>query len=993
MFTQSIRYLPAVLFFSLLLFVSVGLWFDQRTTVGLERPSDGAFRDVLSPTTIDALRGDARLHHALLSLTEYVATTSEKLGKQYGSEGLESFGRNLTEELTRIYARPSPKKRGFLEDLGNLITGGGNGNNQQPQGDTRGNLLEEIGNALGIGGDGNNTGLGGLLQGGLSSLGDSIIGGLATPALFLGIGVGMGAGTGLNLTNMEQAKTIATQVAATFEAEPTGVNMVAQNLGSGVSAQIAPSLRNLSIGDGVGMAVFALAQGIGQGSARGLNLTQQQFQPINDSSIIAIASNFGLGVSQPIASSIDLPKLISQGADGGQLVAQLPHIAAAAGQGLGQGASTGLGLSKPNTTLQRRQALGNSDQIDVPATVMDFTRGLSQAFLQSSDLNKAVDMIAPNATDGLNIDLAGMLVPIAAGAGKGIGQGAAVGLGFQADTGIGAVAEGLNAEQSTEMIAQQFSKGLVSSFLANGTATVALNNLTSGAGSLAQDVQFARVAEGLARGLVEGSVNAISSVGGVNSLISGNFSAQAAMNLPSMGNTSFEDSVNGSAVAFGRGLAGEGTLLIASLISNMTKSTPQKRIHQSALSRRQDVISNGTPLAISGDMLSSLAQAGTDALTCQGFGGVIAIGLGLMHSGTIKLDTKDSPLDGRTLAALPQDPIIVTSEGNRFSIKIQNGEIKINDLEAGTFIALTAVHVISMTVTFFYALPAYIALGAIQRLSILIGNPINESKCIKWRKIILFAIFTPFLLLGVISGVLGIGKAQHFRSPHGILGLITTIIALPAIITSIQRLRSSQPQPTQARLTQLLIQSPRNHTISATLTNLLVPLSTTTSILGLSLLRSISLCTTDALLPAPLLAVVLLLITCTQIGATSLVALRLWIEHRIARNKATHTPSLADKKGSSRRTDTIATFGFDTAPPAGAMAARNTKELFGREDSRIGWPSEVRKVGEEDGGRDGDRDGLAEGEMVRGSRRYDEKIGGFVDVVGHVNGGVGGMAY
>jgi len=92
-------------------------------------------------------------------------------------------------------------------------------------------------------------------------------------------------------------------------------------------------------------------------------------------------------------------------------------------------------------------------------------------------------------------------------------------------------------------------------------------------------------------------------------------------------------------------------------------------------------------------MLSSLAQAGTDALTCQGVGGIAALGLGLMSSGTIKLDTKNSiPLDDSTLAALPRDPISVTSEGNKFQITIQKGEVTINSLTVVPFAVFTAIH-------------------------------------------------------------------------------------------------------------------------------------------------------------------------------------------------------------------------------------------------------------------------------------------------------------
>jgi hypothetical protein len=72
-------------------------------------------------------------------------------------------------------------------------------------------------------------------------------------------------------------------------------------------------------------------------------------------------------------------------------------------------------------------------------------------------------------------------------------------------------------------------------------------------------------------------VNAISMAGGIENVLSGNFSIEMAMNMLAMASTNFNDSVNGSAVAFGRGLAGEGTLLIASMITNLTNKAPKRR--------------------------------------------------------------------------------------------------------------------------------------------------------------------------------------------------------------------------------------------------------------------------------------------------------------------------------------------------------------------------------------------------------------------------------
>lgn len=93
------------------------------------------------------------------------------------------------------------------------------------------------------------------------------------------------------------------------------------------------------------------------------------------------------------------------------------------------------------------------------------------------------------------------------------------------------------------------------------------------------------------------------------------------------------------------------------------------------------------------NMLSGLAQAGINAITCQGFGGIAAIGLGLINSGTIKFDLKNAvPLDNATLTALPKEPISILSEGNKFEISIQDTKVTVNGMAIVPFAVLTALH-------------------------------------------------------------------------------------------------------------------------------------------------------------------------------------------------------------------------------------------------------------------------------------------------------------
>lgn len=175
-FSKAGWHLPfALLTVSFLLYVSLGLWFSEWLTVSQARPAH-ALDSILSPETIDALFEDARLHNAILELTETVALASLTYGDSLESGGLKDFGKSLSAEVARIKAGngPSPIKRqlfgggkqdgGFLSGLADLFGGGGKG--------------------------GNATSLGDLFKQGLSGIGDSIVGSLATPAYFLGIGLG-----------------------------------------------------------------------------------------------------------------------------------------------------------------------------------------------------------------------------------------------------------------------------------------------------------------------------------------------------------------------------------------------------------------------------------------------------------------------------------------------------------------------------------------------------------------------------------------------------------------------------------------------------------------------------------------------------------------------------------------------------------------------------------------------------------------------------------
>jgi len=534
----------------------------------------------------------------------------------------------------------------------------------------------------------------------------------------------MGVETGLNLTDQNNVNAIATQAASAMGMEPTGLNLVAQNLGTGLSAQLAPALGNADTDLPIGMAAFALAQGIGQGSANGLGLTQEAFQPNNGSDYMTIARNIGLGISGPIARNLNTQQLFNQSEFGGGVIMdQLPQIAMAAGHGLGEGASKGLGLKTPvnmtSSFSRKRQAPADPNQLDIAGAVGNFTSGLSESFLQSADLSKILDPSSLN----LMPDAAGIL-SYASGAGKGLGEGVAIGLRL-ATASDGAVTSpetgstGINATQ--ERIAEQLVKGVVAGFLQNGGTSAAGKAFNSGAGGFMKNIVLAKAAEGAARGLVEGAINGLSQAGGLQNVLSGNFSMDLPMNLASLPPTAFDDTVNGSAVSFMRGLSGEGLLLFAQYMNagkngsappvskrsvdakgvgkrtaSLTLYHANKRsVLHNQLPRRQ--ITANPSLAIDGETIQGIAQSGIGTLTCSGVGGIAAVALGIMDSPTLKINMMgmnpdSSPLDSSTLAALPTDPFTVISEGNTFYINLAQGTFRINGLPLVPFGIMTGLH-------------------------------------------------------------------------------------------------------------------------------------------------------------------------------------------------------------------------------------------------------------------------------------------------------------
>ncbi|XP_014554401.1 hypothetical protein COCVIDRAFT_39714 [Bipolaris victoriae FI3] len=1017
-----------LLAFSAIFFLSyssVGFWISGQSpdTTGDYPHSLAA---IFSTRTLNSLNQDPQFHDALLSLTAIVAHSSADLGGRFGWEELRSFGTNLTNGVGRIRKKQQHRRK-RQDPLANF-----------------GASLDDLLGGLGLGGN-SSCGLTNIL----GCLGDSLTDSLGTPALFLGIGLGMGTATGLNLTDAEEASAIANSIVTAYNLSATGINLAAQQLGNGLSRQLLPAVDKGNVP--VGLAAYALASGVGNATAVGLGLTKERFQPSQDSSIVGIAGNLGLGVAMPLVGKRDLKASITSwtnSSTASELIQRLPRFAAAAGIGLGKGMRNGFGLHKNNNNNNNNKNKNNGnngdsrkqhkrqfqdDSLDspkFPKAVRLFAKGLSQSFFEESDFSEV--NAAMRAALFSSIDVPKMLGSIAAGAGAGIGTGIAVGLDIKTTNSTSTITGDISSEEvQTALAAESFTRNFFSNFLENSSAIQKAKKLITDSPPQAfKGFNAAKAAEGLGRGAIEGVMTAMSSCGGLKNLITGDFPVDAFGKVPALGPTQFDDSINGAAVGFARGLSGKATILIADVARNLTggsqasENAPMSEKRSivdedegasvdkiNPLSTRQAQSPDGAqiPLAIDSDTAQRGAQKIVDSLTCQGVGGIISAAMGFMSTSKSEVDMIETamgqvgvPLDPMVLRLLPQGPVVVTSGGNNFEINAQEKSLRINGQSTSLFITLTWLHVIFTSLSFLLFLPLYLILGVVWRFSVLIGYPVGEMKNRKWRMGFL-TMFAVFGTIGIILGIVGMGNSGHFRDTHGILGLVCLIIILPTFGLGVARLRSTMPHPSPSAFVGLkgpieLLKSPqRIYFLSGFSIELILILGQFAFLQGFTTLRTISLCIVDAFFSSDSSAGIVSILLVVQVSATALVGIRGWVEQHIAKNvSAGNSPRTESSIFNPGRHDTMATFGFDKkdAPAAFNQAVRRrsnfsgrTEDLKGSEDSGIGEPFNFRKegsIGEQGGVQVKDRDAV--GHFLSPEERdnyqergiYNPKTGGYM---------------
>ncbi|KAF5624800.1 permease of the major facilitator superfamily [Fusarium tjaetaba] len=130
---------------------------------------------------------------------------------------------------------------------------------------------------------------------------------------------------------------------------------------------------------------------------------------------------------------------------------------------------------------------------------------------------------------------------------------------------------------------------------------------------------------------------------------------------------------------------------------------------------------------------------------------------------------------------VPKCPINITSSGNTYLIDFPENSYHVNTLSESMLIILTSIHVAAMTLAFFIVYPIILIFSTLIALGELIERPLFKARIESWQKILFCVFFLPLLAIGLLCGLTGMGSSDHFRTEHGIIGLVTAVLATLAV--------------------------------------------------------------------------------------------------------------------------------------------------------------------------------------------------------------------
>lgn len=704
-------------------------------------PAPSWLRKLASDETLASMQRDEKLRRSYVEAVAMLAETSTKLAQRYDIDGLGKLGHDLNQHLRTVASTRTKRQGSLLDFLGPFGGGGGQG--------------ADTGGAAGGGGGGLGTtitdaasgllgsvtgALGGVLTGGLSSsltssLTSSLASSLSNAGLFLGVGLGQGAAQGLQLATPEQTKAVGEQVASQNNMTASTLDSAVQNAALGATSTVLSAL-NLgssstlkSVMAQAAPGLMGLGTGLGGGAVMGLKLSTKNVAPNpNATDVSGILGNFGFGLSNSVASVLDVGKLLSSASSPlmtQKLVAQIPSAAAGLGAGLGNGASMGLGLALRNMAP-------TPNQTDVNGIANNFGFGLSNSLTANLNLSQLVQAGTSWVGGG---NMTKILPVAAAGLGKGLGRGAAIGLGLQADTPV-ATQPMPDGGFDVGGVVQGFAQSLSTGFLADGSTAKFLSSLGSslGSGSMPVNLEVSKVAMGFGLGLVVGAGDAVDAMGGIDSIVNGNSTVPAGSITDSP--VTFNDSVNGASVGLAQGLSSQGLVTMRKLLANSTAldtllgrtspapATPQPLVPRSSLGpvvalarREQDSAADAIgslfegisqvnfSMILSTETISKGLQRSTDALLSDGVGGLGLVLLGLIRSGTVDL-AKLGGISKAVLRVTPAGTLHIENDNTLYDIDTRTvkdnypqgrylaaaNAVSVNGNKLAAFVAFLTVH-------------------------------------------------------------------------------------------------------------------------------------------------------------------------------------------------------------------------------------------------------------------------------------------------------------
>ncbi|CAD6445411.1 8cb9c813-8ab3-4973-a628-aae03289f549 [Sclerotinia trifoliorum] len=884
-----------------------------------------------------------------------------KKGKAAGAGGATGGGgftgiiESLGEKVLGITADSLATPAQFLGDgVGRGVTSGLKINNGVKQTSTqKPSGINAIADNLGFG-------VSNALAGSLDTSSFTQGAGAASAALGTGLGGGTASGLGLNKS-------------AVAAPNGTGIPLIIGNLGSGLTQSLFSNIDMSKIMGNLptGMlqsAVINAGKGLGEGAAQGLNLPMNAATTMkmemkraaeaaaaktnttgSGLNIDMVAYGFTKSLSSSFLGAVDVQKLASQAMSGSNLTSMVGPVLVGAGSGLGAGAAQGLGLS--NAAVAPTTGADTAG----PEVAHNFAYTLTTTFLANGTLQSLQTKLMSIMS---MTNISGMLGPAALGAGSGIGQGAAVGLGLQDPPTAQSSMDG-----GIAMTARDFSYGLTSNFLANGTVARlqakatsllggGLNSSAGGLMSTLQGVSVSKAAEGLARGLVDGAGQSISTMGGFQAILNGANSTQAMMQAatPIFKTNDFNDTTGGVATSFGQGLGGQGVALIAQMLG-MSMSMPGKVSEAPApisspdapagnfsspamrarsyrpssiirrtvpvaptlpklkLDKRVDAntnlnisdITSGLISGVNTTSLNTVLQKGVDTLTCQGVGGLVQIFSGLVAGGTIP----STFASGGTSIMLPNTVFTITNEGNEFKVNPATKDIEVNGVPLTKLVILIVAHALLLVLVYFIAIPFALLLSSGNEIATMLGRPHIWASAPKTRFYIWVFAVLPLSLGGLIFGILLLGSAPHGNTFHGIIGFITIALTFVAFILEMKFNESIKA-----------LQLMRGIVLTALLGGANVAFVT-----GLVDIQRISLCTVE--LPDMVLIGAAMNVTSSFTTGTTVVTVKMFIQKWMKREM------MGVPSGSAQNMD--AKFGGDV-------------EKSGFEDEKVGFRDRIRNL-------------------------------------------------